>query len=85
MPTADVFADSDVEVQVICSRKLRALFVQQPALAGRAYHYLAWVLQERISERQRLLDAAGSDNSASSDNVGTHNNATKSQAMKKND
>lgn len=55
--TADVIADAsdeddgEVVVQLIPADRLRALFVQQPALAGRTYHHLAMIISDRITDR----------------------------------
>jgi CRP-like cAMP-binding protein len=51
--TATVLADGSAEVYIIPVDMLRSLFLRQPSLAGRSFHYLASVLQSRIRERER--------------------------------
>jgi CRP-like cAMP-binding protein len=61
--SASVFAASESEVTVyfVSTSHLRSLFVRQPALAGRFYCYLAWLLQRRIRSKESKNAAAEDD------------------------
>eukprot|EP01102_Stenamoeba_stenopodia_P011858 TRINITY_DN3671_c0_g1_i1.p1 TRINITY_DN3671_c0_g1~~TRINITY_DN3671_c0_g1_i1.p1 ORF type:complete len:1002 (+),score=213.21 TRINITY_DN3671_c0_g1_i1:63-3068(+) len=59
--TATVLAHEDkVEVQIIDDAYLNILFVRQPALAGRFYHYLASLLSSRLKSREKVISGEGS-------------------------